>query len=66
MPLSLDARMQMIGPISQDHAEAARPTVGAWAVRAENLAAFCNRTLSPETSPITAFVSSEVLWRKPS
>lgn len=66
MPLSLDARMQMIGPSSDDHAEAARPTVKAWAVRAENLAAFVNKSLSPETSPITTFVSSEILWRKPS
>jgi hypothetical protein len=66
MTLSLDARMQMVGPISDDHAEAARPTIEAWAVRAENLTAFFNRTLSPETSPITAFVSSEFLWRKPS
>jgi hypothetical protein len=64
MPLSLDIRMQMIGPISDNHAEAARPTVEAWAVRAENLAIFCNKTLSPATSPITAFVSSEILWRK--
>ncbi|EJJ29814.1 hypothetical protein [Rhizobium sp. CF142] len=66
MPLSLEARMQMIGPISEDHAETVRPTVEAWAARAENLAIFCNKALSPETSPITAFVSSEILWRKPS
>lgn len=66
MPLSLDARMQMIGLSSDDHAEAARPTVKAWAVRAENLAAFINKTLSPETSPITAFVLSEIPWHKPS
>jgi hypothetical protein len=66
MPLSLEARLQMIGPISDDHAKAAVPTIEAWAARAENLTAFFNRTLSPETSPITAFVSSERLSRKPS
>lgn len=63
MPLSTEARMQMIGPISDTHADAARPTVEAWAVRAENLTRFCNTMLTPQVSPITAFVSSEKLWR---
>jgi hypothetical protein len=65
MSLSLDTRMQMIGPISDDHAEAVRPTVAAWAERADNLTGFFIMTLSTDTPPITAFVSSERLWRNP-
>ncbi|WP_320203136.1 hypothetical protein [Agrobacterium rosae] len=65
MPLSIASRMLMIGPISDTDANAARPTVEAWAARAESLTTFFNQTLSAETSPITAFVSSEILWRKP-
>ncbi|NTJ11673.1 hypothetical protein [Rhizobium lusitanum] len=63
MPLSIASRMQMIGPISDTHADAARQTVEAWAARAEKLTCFCNTMLTPEISPITAFVSSEKLWR---
>lgn len=64
MSLSIASRMHMIRPISDRHADAVHPTVEAWATRAESLTTFVNKTLSAETPPITAFVSSEILQRK--
>ncbi|WP_018898122.1 hypothetical protein [Rhizobium sp. 2MFCol3.1] len=63
MTLTIEARMQMLGNISEPHAKAVLPTVEAWAVRAENLSRFMQQNSPPTLSPITAFVSSERLWR---
>ncbi|MCJ9720361.1 hypothetical protein MOV66_16285 [Agrobacterium sp. SHOUNA12C] len=65
MTLSLDARLQMIGPISDDDKRAVLPTVAAWAERANNVSRFANAWLTTDLSPITAFVSSEARWHRP-
>ncbi len=65
MSITIEARMQMIGPIAASHAEEVRPTVEAWAQRADNLSAFMREKSSAALSPITAFVSSERQWRDP-
>jgi hypothetical protein len=66
MPMTIEARMQMIGTIAENHAEEARPTVEAWARRAKNLTGFMHGNAPATLSPITAFVCSERMWRWPS
>ncbi|PYE94910.1 hypothetical protein C8J35_109178 [Rhizobium sp. PP-F2F-G38] len=65
MSLSLAARMEMMGPLTEEHVECVRPTVAAWAERAVNVTRFHDRFLSAGISPITAFVASEMKWRTP-
>ncbi|WP_334173836.1 hypothetical protein [Pseudoxanthobacter sp.] len=59
MSLSLSARMEALGPLSEAHREAVLPTVEAWAGRAGRLMQMSETVLEPGTSPITAFVASE-------
>ncbi|PIP00077.1 conserved hypothetical protein [uncultured Pleomorphomonas sp.] len=59
MPLSLAARLEMIGPLSDEHRGALAATLAEWAERGERVTAFGRARIAADVSPITAFVSSE-------
>lgn len=59
MTISLAARLEMIGPLSEDRRRALEPTLEEWAGRGERVATFGRAHITPDVSPITAFVSSE-------
>jgi len=60
MSPSLAARLEMIGPLSDDFRRALAPTLAEWADRGARVAAFGRARIAADVAPITAFISSEL------